>query len=419
MHTLERSFRDAALRAGNAAFCSFLSAIEEPIPECPECKEFMKRVDKREKDIVSLMGNGKLVRGYYECEHCGTHYIPRDNELDMIGTSFTPGTRRAVSLLACHDSFKWSSDTLSEIVGIYVSPKECQRIAEETGKSIEKAFVEKKEEVFTSAKPNRTGIPSRPIVKDIPIAYISYDGTGVPMMKQETEGKKGKQEDGSAKTREAKLGCIFTQTTLDEGGNPVRDPKSTLYFGAIETAEEFGERLFTNAACYGILERAQVIVIIGDGAKWIWNQAKLHFPDATYIVDLYHAKEHIHKLVNKLQLSNENQSKLLRYWVSLLEAGKALELSKRIKVYRGKNDKESEELQTEAGYFVENADRMKYDIYKEKGFFVGSGVIEAGCKTVIGKRLKQSGMFWSVRGANAIIALRCNELSSPKLRLSA
>ena len=407
------------MRAGSAALCNFLSAIEEPIPHCPDCGQEMRCIDHRTKYIVSMMGNGELNRGYYVCDHCGAHFIPRDTELDMVGTSHTPGVRRSVSLLACSEPFEWSSNTLEEISGISVSPKECQRIAEETGENIEKIFVSIKDEVLVPVKHGCDGVPNKPVVKDIPVGYLAGDGTGVPMVPSELDGRSGKQEDGSSKTREAKLGCIFTQTSVDKDGNPVRDPNTTRYFGAIETSEEFGKRLYANAEQYGLLARAKVVVILGDGARWIWLQGKLHFPNAILIVDLYHAKEHVHNLVKKLRQGAAAQKELLDEWLSLLENGQALELSNRIMNYPAENKEQADCLKREAGFFFDNADKMKYDEFKEKGFFVGSGVIEAGCKTIVGKRLKQSGMFWSEYGANAIIALRCNELSSPQHRLSA
>jgi len=419
MQKLEEGFRDAAMRAGSAAFCAFLSGIEEPIPDCPDCGSEMRRIDHRTKYIVSLMGPGVLSRGYYGCDHCGRHFIPRDAEMDMFGTSFTPHVRRSVSLLAGSESFEWSSNTLEEITSISVSSKECQRIAEEAGENIEKVFTAIKDKVLEPVKHGCDGIPNLQVEKDIPIAYMAYDGTGVPMMPSELAGRPGKQEDGGSKTREAKLGCIFTQTSVDKEGNPIRDPNSTRYFGAIETAEEFGERLYANAEQYGLLKRSKEIVIIGDGAKWIWNQAKLHFPKAILIVDLYHAKEHIHGLVKKLRREKAAQQALLDEWIPLLENGQALELSNKMKNYPAENEEQVECLRKEAGYFFENAGKMKYPEFKEKGFFIGSGVIEAGCKTIVGKRLKQSGMFWSLYGANAIISLRCNELTSPQCRLSA
>src|SRR5207244_3220477 len=104
----------------------------------------------------------------------------------------------------------------------------------------------------------------------------------VPMVRAETEGRAGKRDGQPAHTREAKLGCVFRQTTVDRDGRPVREEGSTTYVGAIETAEEFGLRLYTEAGHRG-WARAEKKVVIGDGAEWIWNIVQLHFPDAIQI----------------------------------------------------------------------------------------------------------------------------------------
>jgi hypothetical protein len=140
--------------------------------------------------------------------------------------------------------------------------------------------------------------------------YIQMDGTGLPMVARETQGRKGKAEDGRAHTREAKLGCVFTQTTTDDEGRPVRDEQSTTYTGAIETAAEFSRRIYTEAHQRG-WSRAQFKVVMGDGADWIWNICKEQFPGAIEIVDLYHARQHLWDLGGLLH-SNDEKSK--RRW---------------------------------------------------------------------------------------------------------
>jgi hypothetical protein len=136
-----------------------------------------------------------------------------------------------------------------------------------------------------------------PIVvgEPIPVLYVQMDGTGVPVVKKETEGRKGKTDGQPAHTREAKLGCVFTQTAWDEKGHPIRDPDSTTYTGAIEPAEEFGKRLYLEAWKRG-WDRAEKKVVLGDGAEWIWNLAQIYFPGAVQIVDLYHARQHLWEL---------------------------------------------------------------------------------------------------------------------------
>jgi hypothetical protein len=232
-------------------------------------------------------------------------------------------------------------------------------------------------------------------------------------MKREASGRKGKQEDGTAKTRDVKLGCIFTQTTKDNDENLIRDENSTTYFGSIETSESFGRRLYMEAMRRAV-DMAVKVVIIGDGAKWIWNLAKEYFPDATQVVDNYHAKENLWEYIRKVFIGADMQAKIKKEWYALLDKGEIQNLV--ADMAKAAEDEEDEdkrnELERDINYFHENAERMKYAEFKDQGLFVGSGVIEAGCKNVIGKRLKQSGMHWSVRGANAIIAIRCALLSA-------
>jgi hypothetical protein len=239
------------------------------------------------------------------------------------------------------------------------------------------------------------------------VMYVQMDGTGVPMVSKELEGRKGKGSNGRAHTREVKLGCVFTQTTVDAAGWPVRDEDSTTYTGAIETAEEFSRRLYTEAQQRG-WDRAQKKVVMGDGAEWIWNRTQEIFPGATEIVDLYHARQHLWDLSSKLHPSDVAAK---RRWVMshqhFLDDGKIELLVHRLRALGTQRQELAEEIETEASYFERNAARMRYPKFRKQGLFVGSGVIEAGCKTLIATRLKRSGMFWTVRGANAVIAVRC------------
>jgi hypothetical protein len=231
------------------------------------------------------------------------------------------------------------------------------------------------------------------------------------MVPHETDGRPGKDETGKAKTREAKVGCVFTQTRLDAKGRPVRDEASTSYVGAIEPAETFGWRLYAEAVRRGVQRAAQVIVL-GDGAPWIWGIAAEHFPGAIQIVDLYHAREHLAELG---KLFYGPRSAAATTWTAArskeLDAGEIEQLVAALGRLRPRHTEGQEAVRKARSYFETNAERMRYARFRRQGLFVGSGVVEAGCKTIIGFRLKQSGMRWTVRGANAIIALRCAELS--------
>jgi hypothetical protein len=207
------------------------------------------------------------------------------------------------------------------------------------------------------------------------------------------------------------LGCVFTQTAVDEQGSPLRDEAATSYVGAIETAAEFGWRIYGEAERRGLRRAAQVI-FIGDGAPWVWGLAAEHFPGAIEIVDLYHAREHLAAL-SKLVYGVGSQK--ARQWTTArlaqLDAGKIESLLLSLRRLWPTAPQTQEAVRQTISYFENNRERMRYAQFRRQGLFVGSGVIEAGCKTIVGQRLKQSGMRWSLRGANAIIALRCAQLS--------
>jgi hypothetical protein len=291
------------------------------------------------------------------------------------------------------------------LAGLEVTTKSVERTAEAIGADILQREQGETQKALQLDLPIIAGAP-------IPILYVQMDGTGVPVVKKETAGRQGKIAGQPAHTREVKLGCVFTQTTWDKEGYAIRDPNSTTYTGAIETAEEFGKRIYVEAWERG-WSRARKKVVIGDGAEWIWNLVAEHFPDAIQIVDLYHARQHLWEVARQLYPNDELKQKtwMKAHQKRLLDKGKIEKLVGALRSIDTANPQMAEKIRTEADYFERNAPRMRYPKFRRQHLFIGSGVIEAGCKTVIGSRLKRSGMFWTVRGANAILALRCSHLN--------
>ena len=397
----------AVLSAGAKVLAGLLEGIGCGIRQQPvqcRCGAIMQSKGIEQKTLITIMGPALYRRSRYECDDCGNVRYPGDEELDIVSTGRTPGLRRMMARAGSRGTFKEAKEDLKVYAGISVSPKDVERVAESIGEHVETWQGTEREKLLQIEAPTTED-------KSTPVLYVEMDGTGVPMVKSETDGRKGKQPDGTAKTREVKLGCVFTQTTIDEDGRPVRDPESTTFVGAIETADNFGKRIEAEAIRRGLFN-SHKIVVLGDGAAWIRNLCELRFPDALQIVDLYHAKEHVANL-GKL-IFGCNEKKLLRYrtkWWTYLEESKVEKIvCQANKMLPGKGDT-LKKVMTELHYLEENKDRMRYADFRKQGFFVGSGVIEAACKSIIGARLKQSGMEWTVRGANAIIALRCAMLS--------
>jgi hypothetical protein len=391
-------------RAGAAALNQLLSQ-SEPVETSVPCACGQRAVyhDTRPKKLLTAVGAVQFERAYYLCPHCHAGQSPRDQELDIAGTECSPGVRRMMAVVGSDSSFEQGREQLDLLAGLEVTRKAVERHAEAVGADIAAQEQAEIQRAVQLTLPQIGGA-------DIPVLYIEMDGTGVPVVAAETEGRPGKNGE-RARTREVKLGCVFTQTGVDDQGRPMRDEDSTTYTGAIESADEFGRRLYTEAWNRG-WERAQKRVILGDGAVWIWNIADREFPGAIQIVDLYHARQHLWVLAGKLFATDEKERKR---WAERLQKkldqGKIEWLVQQLRGSATPGTEAAELLRIEAEYFERNAERMRYPAFRSQQLFVGSGVIEAGCKTVVGSRLKQSGMFWTVRGANAILALRCNRLS--------
>jgi len=358
----------------------------------------------RSKPVLTAVGKAQVSRPYYLCPHCHAGQFPADVELDIENTEFSPGVRRMQALVGQEAPFDHGRQQMKLLADLEVTTKTVERTAEAIGTDI---AAREQDEIQRAVQLDLPIVVGQPI----PILYVQLDATGVPVVKKETVGRQGKTEGEPAHTREAKLGCAFTQTTWDEEGDAIRDPGSTTYVGAIETSEEFGKRIYLEAWKRG-WSRAEKKVVMGDGAEWIWNIADQHFPGAIQIVDLFHARQHLWGLTRKLYPNQEAEQ---RCWMTvhqdMLDKGKIEDLVAALRSIDSSSSEVTEKIRIEAGYFENNAARMRYPEFRSQHLFVGTGVIEAGCKTVIGSRCKQSGMFWTVRGANAILALRCQHLN--------
>jgi hypothetical protein len=300
-------------------------------------------------------------------------------------------------------SFEEGHELLTELAGLDISTKHIERAAETLGREI--------------ARDERCGGETTPADQTVaPTLYLGMDGTGVPVRKEELVDRPGKQPDGTAKTREVKLVTVWSAEGRDEKGTPVRDKGSITYSAAIESAAtrdtdeysaEFVQRAMREASRRGF-EQADRRVVLGDGALWIWNIADECFPDAIQIVDLFHAKEHLWDVARSIYGAG---SELGSLWAKRrrdeLDNGDIDAILVALSVHADTND----EARKCVGYMTRNRHRMAYPKFRAQGLSVGSGVVEAGCKTAIATRCKRAGMHWTVPGANAIIALRCCILS--------
>jgi hypothetical protein len=407
LEAIEMAVRSAMHHAGATALSKLLQfpvpAAEQRTLPC-SCGHRAHYRELRSKPVLTAVGKVEVSRPYYLCPHCHAGQFPADAELDIENTDFSPGVRRMQAMVGQEAPFDHGRQQMKLLADLEVTTKAVERTAEAIGADI---AAREQDEIHRAVQLDLPIVVGRPI----PFLYVQLDGTGVPVVKKETVGRSGKTEGQPAHTREAKLGCVFTQTTWDKEGYAIRDPDSTTYVAAIEPAEEFGKRIYLEAWKRD-WSHAEKKVVMGDGAEWIWNIADQHFPGAIQIVDLFHARQHLWDLARKLYPNQEaEQRRWMMIHQNMLDGGKIEDLVAALRSIDSSNSELAEKIRIEAGYFQNNAKRMRYPEFRGQHLFVGSGVIEAGCKTVIGSRCKQSGMFWTVRGANAILALRCRHFN--------
>ena len=359
----------------------------------------------RTRSVQTLFGPIHLTRNYHYHTKAKSGRFPIDEELDLTG-AYTPSVARLICRASTQSgSFGQAADDLEVYTGLSLECRGFSRL-------IHKVAPELRDALATLPSHAELESPLGVGSARLPVMYVASDGTGIPARKEVLAGRSGKQPDGSARTREAKLGCVFTQSSRDGNGEPIRDPDSTSYVGTLEGCREVGTLLRAEAFRRGYA-RAEKTVYLGDGAPWVWENARLNFPGAVEILDFYHAAEYVSELARAIWgADNEKAGEYQRRWCKKMKESSVEPVVKSARRLAAKrngqiDDEQRETIETAINYFETNCERMRYGHYRREGYFIGSGVVEAGCKTVIGRRMKQSGMFWSDDGAEDILSLRC------------
>lgn len=387
---LEILVRAAVFKSANELVGWLLQQAAERVDATYQPKPGEVRKDRETIGGQGIFGCFPLARDYYYQPGKKQGHYPADDALGLE-VSYTPALTKLLCLEGADEpTYLKAERHLEQTGGIVVSARQVQRVVQRVGRGAQ-------------AWQERQALPGS---CDAPILYASGDGTGVPMVPEELEGRRGKQADGTAKTRQVYLGCVFTQHRVDEKGHPVRDYESTTYVSSFKPIEDFGPLLRQEAIRRGMASAGQVVLLI-DGAKGLENMGKDCFKGGVQIVDFYHAMEHAgHVLDALIGKAHPDYKKRLRRWAKRLLRDKVQSLIDETG-QECAGQPQAAQVEKQLGYFVRNVKRMQYGTFRAKGYFIGSGVVEAGCKTVIGGRCKQSGMFWSESGAENILALRC------------
>jgi hypothetical protein len=350
-----------------------------------------RRVSGQERIAHSLFGDIPLLRNYYHRATDGHGRFPLDEALGLID-GYTPGVAALIGRCAAEHPFQRAEESFHAYTGLTIEARQFPRLAERIGPLTERFL--------------RANLPSGE--KRPPRVYVATDGTGAPLRHEELKGRKGRQPDGTAQTHEIKVGAIFTQHPV-AGQKPWRDLDSNSYVATTQRVEPFGQMMRAEFRRRFPNPPAEV-AFLGDGAAWNWELQRVCFPMALGIVDFYHAAEHVTGVVDLVEdRHSPSGRKRRRRWVKLLLRG-------RLDAFLDEARRALPPDKIEAGekaldYFEKNRDRMRYRYFRDHGYFIGSGVVEAACKTVVAQRLKGSGMHWSEKGLSHILSIRTALLS--------
>jgi hypothetical protein len=379
-HEIEESFcdRHGTGYAGRLIACA-----------CGGVAEFKNYYDKR---YVSLCSEMVIRRAYYYCGKCGRGFSPVDELLGLDSLCTSIGVRTRVARLAVWIPFERLSRELVSLCDLHLSKNTLERITESVGESVKKERRQRESVVLSGMVQVPALTPKR--------LYIGIDGTGVPMR--------------GGGTRESKCGIIY-ETRERKGSMEVI---AAEYMATLERVESFGEAVYARAFDRGV-ENAFDIACLGDGAAWIWRSFSLHYPRAVQILDYYHASEHLGSVAKAW--FGEGTEKA-RQWVRDRQADLLSDcvetVIRSMRSWKPLDDESKEVRRLNLKYFTDNKGRMLYATFVANGYHIGSGLVESTCKTVVGMRLKQSGMRWSQSGAESMLHLRSLLLTNPDADLS-
>jgi hypothetical protein len=402
LEVMERAAQESSARIGRAVITGIVGlAGEDPDPTTGCGNGHQARlVQQRPRMIRTLLGGVMIRRGYYHCESCHRGFAPLDDRLGVTGTSLSPGLTQASALAGMEMPYATAVKFIEQVTGLpLASASTVNRVTITEGARARDLITTE----LANAKPN-------PLLdawtQDRPDkCYIVIDGTGAPMLCSQTIGRAGKTQD-RATTREVKIGCLFTQSSLDQDGQPVQDPHSMTYVTTFDPAPGFARQAKAEYHRRGFDQLRQP-VILGDGAKWIWAIADNRFPAATQIVDYYHAKEHLATLTTLLAPLTDDPVRFAQNLTNALDQGDITAITETVaKIGINPGTDLAHHTDTMLAYFTSNQHRMQYNHYKQQGYFIGSGAVESACNSLVKQRAKRAGMHWTIKGLDPIIALR-------------
>ncbi len=372
----EELFRDLGRRAAAEVLSRrWESAGTEAVGKCLQCGMQLQDLGLRSKSFQTLCGPIQLQRRVGYCRQCHETTARLDNRLGVNETGITPGLQRVICRVALEMAYEPTKSLLKDTLGFTpCSSREIERIANRHGNEMEKLAV------------TPSAIEKRPRSKKF--HCVAIDGTMIPGLPD--------PQDHRLIWHEVKLATIMD----------VRDIEQPFYVASTENADGFGSQLWRELDLRG-MDASSFAQVIADGAAWIWNLADLHFPGVPQLLDFYHAAEHLHKTAVALWPDGIAD----KWWHRRLDELKAGDFGRffaALKLTAKRWTTSDPEVSPERllNYFEENRHRLRYAEALKLNLPIGSGIVESAGRHIVQQRLKQSGMRWSIPGAQAILNLR-------------
>ena len=433
LQTLEQSVLRACLALGRTMMEQLLThtaqEAERPSRREGECGHQQRLVGIRPRQIHTLMGKVTIGRAYYQClvekedpnVTCSHGYAPWDSVWEQIAGRTSPGVQKLLGKLVSRLTLSEAVDTFTSILPLPMSERQALHLIQPIGEALraqEEAQVAVlfEQAAHTESLATEQGSVPGPSIRRL---YIETDGVMARMRRGSVDMEEAEARRTGDVYREIKVGAVFEGIPGRERselapGVFLDEPGPITYVAHRLTVEEFGRFLYALAHRCGV-DRVREVVILGDGARWIRHVVEDHFPDAVQIVDIYHAREHLWNVANAVHGSATPQGAAwARQADDLLSHGKIEELVQLIEKLPAISALPGASRSIpaiEAEYFLSNAQRMRYPLFRAKGMHIGSGVAEAACKTVVSTRAKKSGMRWTPDGLDAVLALRTSVLN--------
>ncbi len=433
LQTLEQSVLKVCLSLGRTMMEQILNhtaeEAEKPTKREGACGHKQRLVGRRPKQLHTLMGKVIIRRAYYQCvveeeepsALCSHGQAPWDLVWGQIAGRTSPGVQKLLGKLVSRLTLSEAVDTFTDVLPLPMSERQALNLIQPLGEAVRKQEEEQVQALFEQAanKETQASEQSSLLGPAIRRLYIETDGVTARLRRGSVIMEEAEAKRKGDVYREIKVGAAFEGIPGRERselapGVFLDEPGPTQYVARCLSAEAFGGFLYTLAQRCG-LERAVEVVILGDGARWIRRIAEDHFPHATHIVDLYHAREHVWNVANAVYgpatpqgaaWANQADERLTHGQIE--ELVHMIEQLPPIPPLPGA----SRSIPAiEADYFLSNAERMRYPAFRAKGMHIGSGIAEAACKTVVSTRAKRSGMRWTPQGLDAVLALRTSVLN--------